>query len=66
MNQAVPTAVSLLATVDRAEISAGPWMRLLFDRERFVAYVDELLADGVEAITPTPRGRPPGSPRSAP
>lgn len=59
LTQAVATAQSLLASPVRAEVSVGRWLRIVFDREEFLQYVDELIADGVEAMTPTRRGRPP-------
>lgn len=56
---AVPLARSLLSSANDAEVHAGPWLRFSFRRADFVRHVDALIADGVEAITPTRRGRPP-------
>ena len=60
---AVPLARTLLSSQDEAQVSAGPWVRLSFQRTEFTRHVDALIADGVESITPTRRGRPPTSRR---
>jgi len=58
LTSAVPIAQRILAS-DGAEVSVGPWLRIGFNRTEFLERVDELIADGVEAMTPTRRGRPP-------
>jgi len=61
LSTAVPLAKTLLASSDDAELDVGPWVRLRFRRAEFKRHIDGLIADGVEAITPTRRGRPPAS-----
>ena len=58
LTSAVPIAQRILAS-DGAEVSVGPWLRIGFNRTEFLERVDELIADGVEVMTPTRRGRPP-------
>ena len=55
---AVPLAKSLLAN-ETEECAAGPWLRIAFDRAAFLRRVDERIAEGVEAMIPVRRGRPP-------
>jgi hypothetical protein len=62
---AVPIAQSLLADPELSEVPVGSWLRVAFDRNTFCAHVDSLVADGVEAITPTRRGRPPLAQRNS-
>jgi hypothetical protein len=51
--------MSLLGSSPPAEVTVGPWLRVTFERDGFLQYVDELIADGVESLAPTRRGRPP-------
>jgi hypothetical protein len=59
---AVSLAGSLLSGSVDADLAAGPWLRVAFRREEFLRHVDALIADGVESIAPTRRGRPPTMP----
>jgi hypothetical protein len=58
---AVPLAKTLLSSPDEDALPAGPWIRVAFRRAEFARHVDARIADGVESITPTRRGRPPTS-----
>ena len=60
---AVPLAESLLSGTE-SELAAGAWIRFTFKRAEFLQHIDGLIAEGVEALTPTRRGRPPASARS--
>lgn len=60
---AVSIARRLLAT-DSAHVSLMPGLELEFDRPRFERDVDQLIAEGVEAVQPPRRGRPPGQSRT--
>ena len=62
---AVSVAHSLLSSADETDLAVGPWVRISFQRAEFIRHVDALIADGVESISPTRRGRPPGSRPSA-
>ena len=65
ISAAVAAAQSLLSAGADAGLRAGPWLRVTFNRDEFVRHVDALIADGVESITPTRRGRPPILARSS-
>ena len=56
---AVQLARNLLSGTEDAELHAGPWVRFSFRRAEFIRHINVLIADGVESITPTRRGRPP-------
>jgi len=59
----VATALSVarqLLTTDANHVALGPGLELRIDRQLFQRGVDELIAEGVEAIVPRRRGRPPG------
>jgi len=49
-----------LLTTDANHAALGPALELRIDRQVFQRGIDELIAEGVEAIVPRRRGRPPG------
>ena len=60
LTSAVPVAQSLLSGKD-VVVAVGPWLRIEFNRFAFLQEINELVADGVEAMTPVRRGRPPSA-----
>jgi hypothetical protein len=60
---AVSVAGALLSNPNEDELAVGSWFRLSFKREEFLRHIDQLIADGVEAMAPTRRGRPHGTRR---
>ena len=54
-------AMQLLSTED-GFATAGDYVEIRFSRGAFMQRVAELIADGVESVTPARRGRPPAGP----
>jgi hypothetical protein len=59
--RAVPLAIQLLSN-EHGFATAGNYIEIRFSRAAFMQRVAELIADGVESVTPARRGRPVGGP----
>jgi len=53
-------AAQLLSANDDGLAAAGDYLEFRFRRDAFIQRVAELIADGVESVTPARRGRPRG------